>query len=110
MCTSHPEYPATEGISAAIHDDLMIIYIDSTGVPTKAIYFDNEQHVTNYSITFMDKKNIVFTSDKIPNASRYRLIYKIIDEVTVDTIFEISKDGEHFFTYIQGKSKRREQK
>ncbi len=108
--TSHSEYPPMQGRPAATHNDLMIIYRDSMGAPNKAIYFDNEQHVINYSITFSENKNIVFTSDKIPNSPRFRLTYKVIDDVTVDTIFEISKDGEHFFTYIQGKSKRREQK
>ena len=103
---SHSDYPATENKPAAIHDDLMIIYRDATGAPNKAIYFDNEEHVINYAITFPNSKEITFTSDKIPNIPTFRLTYRIIDDVTMDTIFEISKDGEHFVTYIQGKSKR----
>ncbi len=107
--TGHAEDPSpkepNEG-SGFIHNDLMIIYRDSIGIPNKAIYFDNESHVINYTITFQNSKGIVFTSDKSPGTPRFRLTYKIIDDVTVDTVFEISKDGEHFFTYIQGKSKR----
>ena len=103
---SRSEYPATENKSAAIHNDLMIIYRDATGTPGKAIYFDNEKHIINYAITFPSIKEITFTSDKIPNIPTFRLTYRIIDDVTVDTIFEISKDGEHFFAYIQGKSKK----
>lgn len=105
----HSEDPSpkepNEG-SGFIHNDLMIIYRDSTGKPNKAIYFDNESHVINYTITFPNGKEIVFTSDKISGTPRFRLTYKIIDDVTVDTIFDISKDGEHFFAYIQGKSIR----
>ncbi|MCK9209946.1 MAG: hypothetical protein M0P61_03820 [Ignavibacteriaceae bacterium] len=104
--TSHSEYPATKDKPAGVHNDLMIIYRDYTGIPDKAIYFDNENHVINYSITYSGKKNIVFTSDKIPNAPRFRLTYTIMDDVTVNTKFEISKDGENFFTYIEGESKR----
>ncbi len=104
--TSHSEYPAAQDKPAGVHNDLMIIYRDYAGTPNKAIYFDNENHVINYSITYSGKKNIVFTSDKIPNAPRFRLTYTIMDDVTVNTKFEISKDGENFFTYIEGESKR----
>lgn len=39
---SHSEYPATENKPQVIHNDLMIVYLDNTGNPSKAIYFDNE--------------------------------------------------------------------
>jgi len=51
-------------------------------------------------------KEIIFTSDKILKAPGFRLTYKIIDDVMVNTKFEMSKDGKNFFTYIEGKSKR----
>jgi len=103
---SHSEYPASEGKPTTVHNDLLIIYRNYTGVPNRAIYFDNENHVINYSITYTNNKDIVFTSDKIPNVPTFRLTYSIIDDVTVNTKFEISKDGENFFTYIEGESKR----
>ncbi|MFA6599134.1 MAG: hypothetical protein WCS69_15530 [Ignavibacteriaceae bacterium] len=64
---SHLEYPATENKSTAIHDDLMIIYRDAVGAPGRAIYFDNEEHVINYAISFANSNELIFTSDRIPN-------------------------------------------
>lgn len=102
---SHSEYPATAGKSKVIHDDLMVVYPDFAGTPSKAIYFDNEGHTINYSITYSDK-SIILTSDKIPNVPTFRLTYSLIDTETVNTKFEMSQDGEKFFMYIEGKSKK----
>jgi hypothetical protein len=104
--TSHTEYPATKGRPATNHNDLMIIYRDYTGTPKRAIYFDNENHVINYSITYPNDKDIVFISDKIANVPTFRLTYSIVDEITVNIRFEMSQDGEKYFTYVEGKSKR----
>ncbi len=102
---SHSEYPSAEGKSPVVHEDLMIIYLDFTGNPNKAIYFDNEGHTINYTITFSDKA-IVLTSDKVPENPVFRLVYSLLDTDTVNTRFEISQDGDKFSTYIEGKSKR----
>lgn len=101
---SHSEYPAANDKPAAIHDDLMIIYKDYSGVPGRAIYFDNENHVINYSITYPNDNDIVFTSEKISNVPTFRLTYSRIDDITVNIKFEMSQDGNNFFTYIEGKS------
>jgi hypothetical protein len=37
---SHSEYSATDTKPSVIHDDLMIVYVDMDGNPSKAIYFD----------------------------------------------------------------------
>lgn len=102
---SHSEYPATENKPLIIHDDLMIVYLDFTENPTKAIYFDNEGHSINYKISYADK-SIVMISDKIPNVPVFRLTYTLLDNSTVNTKFEMSQDGEKFMTYIEGKSKK----
>jgi hypothetical protein len=102
---SHSEYPATENKPKIIHDDLMIVYSDSTGSASKAIYFDNEGHTINYTIT-SSEKSIVFTSDKIPDVPVYRLTYTLIDKEDISVKFEMSQDGEKFMTYIEGKSRR----
>ena len=102
---SHSEYPATANKPKVIHDDLMIIYLGDTGIASKAIYFDNEGHTINYSITYSDK-SIAFTSDKIPNVPVFRLTYSLLDDATVNTKFEMSQDGEKFMTYIEGKSRK----
>ncbi len=100
---AHSEYPATDNKPLIIHDDLMVIYADNTGAFTKAIYFDNEGHTINYSITYADKA-IVLLSDKMPNMPVFKLTYTLLDNETVNTKFEMSKDGVAFFTYVEGKS------
>jgi hypothetical protein len=102
---SHSEYPATANKPQVIHDDLMVVYPDFSGNPAKAIYFDNEGHTINYSITYSDK-SIILTSDKIPNVPIFKLTYSLLDNETVNTKFEMSQDGVKFFTYIEGKSKK----
>ena len=102
---SHSEYTATADKPQVIHDDLMVVYPDFSGTPAKAIYFDNEGHTINYSITYSDK-SIILTSDKIPNVPIFRLTYSLLDNETVNTKFEMSQDGVKFFTYIEGKSKK----
>ncbi|MGA2822163.1 MAG: hypothetical protein ABSE72_01425 [Bacteroidales bacterium] len=103
---SHSEYLANKDKSANIHEDLMIVYPDSTGTPCQAIYFDNENHVIHYNIT-CSVKSIQFTSDKKANAPVFRLTYFSIDDSTVNTKFEMSHDGDKFMTYIEGKSKKK---
>ncbi len=102
---SHSEYPASGNKAKVIHDDLMIIYPDYSGDPVKAIYFDNEGHTINYTITYADK-SIILTSGKMPNTPVFRLTYIKLEHEMVNTKFEISQDGEKFSTYIEGKSKR----
>jgi hypothetical protein len=105
---SHSEYPAKESKPAVLHDDLMIVYLDFEGNPSKAIYFDNEGHTINYTINYLDK-TIVLTSSKIPHVPVFRLTYALLDAETVNTKFEMSQDGESFSTYIEGKSKKMKQ-
>jgi hypothetical protein len=102
---SHSEYPAAQNKPQVIHDDLLIVYPDFTGFPAKAIYFDSEGHTINYSITYSDE-SIVLTSNRIMNVPVYRLTYTLLDPETVNTKFEMSRDGNKFTTYIEGKSKK----
>jgi len=102
---SHSEYPASEGKPKLIHNDLMVVYDDNSGIPSKAIYFDNEGHTINYSISYSET-SIVFISDKVPNIPIFRLTYTLLENEIVNTKFEMSRDGENFFTYIEGKSKK----
>lgn len=102
---SHSEYPASGNRPAAIHDDLMIVSLDYSGNPTKAIYFDNEGHTINYSISYAPN-TIVLTSEKMANVPVFRLTYTLLDTQMVNTKFEMSQDGEKFMTYVEGKSKK----
>jgi hypothetical protein len=102
---SHSEYPAAENKPKVIHDDLMIIYPDQYGNVAKAIYFDNEGHTINYTIT-CSGKSIIMTSDKISNVPVFRLTYDLLENDIVNTKFEMSQDGIKFIVYIEGKSMR----
>lgn len=102
---SHSEYPASGNRPATIHDDLMIVSLDYSGNPTKAIYFDNEGHTINYTISYAPN-TIVLTSGKIPNSPVFRLTYSLLDNQMVNTKFEMSQDGGKFMTYLEGESKK----
>jgi len=102
---NHSEYPAKGNKPQIIHDDLMVVYLDLTGSPSKAIYFDNEGHVINYGVTYANK-TIVLTSDKSPNFPVFRLTYILLDNGTINVTFEISQDGDKFSIYTQGLCKK----
>jgi len=100
---SHSEYPAANGRPATIHDDLMIIYPEA-GV-TKAIYFDNENHVIHYDVSLSaDKKKVVFLSEKAAGAPQFRLTYEDAGQGALKITFEIAspdKPGQ-FSKYVEG--------
>ena len=100
---SRTDFPASENKPAFSHEDLMIVSLDYTGSPSKAIYFDSEGHTINYSITYAPK-TIVLLSDNIPNVPVFRLSYSFIDDKTAGIKFEMSQNGEKFMMYLEGKS------
>jgi hypothetical protein len=102
---SGTEFPASGGRPAFSHNDLMIIYPESGGNTSRAIYFDNEGHVIQYSVVYSGD-SIILTSEKKGNLPVFRLTYNALDSETVNTKFEMSQDGENFTTYIEGKSKK----
>jgi len=102
---SHSEYPGENIKSRTIHDDLMIVYPDQTGIPSKAIYFDNEGHTINYNITYPES-SIILTSESPGQKPVLRLVYTKLEDENVYTRFEMSRDGVNFMTYVEGKSKR----
>lgn len=101
----HSTYKGSANKSEAVHDDLMIIYPDYTGNVSKAIYFDNEGHTINYSITYVEK-SIIFLSSRTQNTPLFRLSYTLLENDLVNTKFEMSQDSEKFTTYTEGKSRR----
>ena len=102
---SHSEYPVSGNKPAIIHDDLMIIYPDSAGNPSQAIYFDNEGHAINYDIRYSGASLILISRQKTGSLA-FRLTYTLQDDDTLITLFEISQDGKKFTPYIQGVSKK----
>ncbi len=101
------EIEATASRPAAVHEDVMIIYKNREGNPVKAIFFDNENHVIPYDITYSDNK-IVLTSEVNPAMPRFRLIYEKLEDKVMNTRFEMAMPNapEVFKPYIEGKSKK----
>jgi hypothetical protein len=86
-----------------IHTDLMIIYLDPSGIAYKAIYFDNEGYIINYKISF-EGRSVVFKNYDRGVSKIYKLTYTQIDNETISRKFELSRDGEIFTTFEEGKS------
>jgi hypothetical protein len=100
---SHTEFAAKIQEPKAVHNDIMIIYPDKSETPDKAIYFDNEGHVINYSITY-EGNSIILTSEPMNDLSKVRFTYTKIDDNNVKMKFEISVTGQPdaFKTYLEG--------
>jgi len=86
---NHAEFPASEKQAASSHDDMLIIYADNGGIPGRAIYFDNEGHILNYSITYSDS-SIVLIHEQKQSFPGFRLTYSKINSKRVNVKFEIS--------------------
>ena len=107
---SYVSYPPTKDRPAFRHDDLMVVYRESDGAPPRALYFDSEGHVINYSVTASsDQKTIEFLSEVLPSSPRYRLTYEKTGSDTLTLKFEIAPPGkpDSFSTYIEAKAKRK---
>jgi hypothetical protein len=104
---SHSVYPASNNKPQTIHDDIMIIYLDSKLKPFNAIYFDNENHVINYTINYDDvNSGIEFISEPVDNSPRFRLTYIKVDDNYLKIKFEFAPPDkpELFSTYLEGKA------
>ncbi len=103
------EYPAANGRAAISHEDLMVIYRPDPDGPAKAIYFDSEGHVINYAVTFSDDKaTLIFLSDAVAAAPRFRLSYTKGADNSIGIKFEIAPPGKSdgFKTYLEGNARR----
>ena len=104
------EIPAAGGRPAAKHEDLLIVYRGADGKRNKAIYFDNEDHVIQYSVVLSDdKKSLVFISDPDPSAPRFRLTYAKAKDESLKIKFEFSPPGkpDEFKTYVEGSARKK---
>jgi hypothetical protein len=97
----------TPGAAPAIHKDLLVIYPSEKNAAMKAIYFDNEKHIIQYSVSFPENKTgVVFESESIPNAPGFRLSYEIEPSGMLSIDFSIAPPGSASFkTYIKGMAK-----
>lgn len=106
---NYSEYQATGSKPAFRHDDLMVIYQEPEK-GTYAEYFDNEGHVIHYSVSLSeDKKTIVFISDVISSAPRFRFIYRRLKDDSLSMEFDIAPPGkpDSFSTYVEGTARKR---
>jgi len=95
------KYPPRPGEKTGIsHEDLMIIYPDSSGAAMRAIYFDNEEHVIEYSVQPAGS-DVVFESAGSPSTPSYRLTYTSTGADHAKLKFEIAPPGKSFATYIE---------
>lgn len=106
--TNHADIPAAANRPAATHDDLMIIYPGGKQKPPQAIYFDNEGHVINYTVT-ASPGELVFVSAAAASAPRFRLTYKKTGADAVSIKFEFAPPGkpDAFRTYLQGTARKK---
>lgn len=102
---SHTEFPATDQRPSFVHEDLLIVYADPSGIPERGIYFDNEGHTIEYTVSCTDH-TIQLVSGALPGAPFFRLTYTQLDQNSILTKFEMSQDGQTFMTYLEGKCHR----
>lgn len=107
---NYADYPATGDKPASRHDDLMIIYRETPASPLKAVYFDSEGHVIDYSVEISsDSGRIVFVTDAGSPGPRFRLSYIKSDENNVGIKFEMAPPDrpEEFSAYIDASAHRK---
>lgn len=102
---SYAEYPASDGKPAYRHEDLTVVYRDETSRELRAIYFDNEDHVIRYSVKAWEG-GVVFVSDGLPSAPRYRLTYTGTGKDRLKIKFEVAAPNRDFTTYLEAAARR----
>ena len=102
------EYPPEAGgTSNVVHEDLMIIYSKPTDSKFHAVYFDNEGHVFNYTVTVLtNPPGLVFDSIGTSDGMRYRLFHKLGEKGTLITEFLIAPPGGDYKMYVRGLLKK----
>ena len=101
------DIPAAEGRPAVHHEDVMFVYKNSEGNPVKAIYFDNENHVIPYDITYVDNK-IILVSEANGSMPRFRLTYEKLEDKQMNIRFEMAMPDapDEFKMYLEGKNRK----
>ena len=101
---NHASYVATAETPAYEHDDILIVYTHPLTKQLAAWYTDNEGHVIEYDVRFIeDTQTIEFLSAESLNSPRYRLRYTPISANQLRIAFAIAPPGqaEAFVSYIE---------
>jgi len=106
--TNHAELPASGARQAAAHDDFMVIYPGSAEDQARAMYWDNEGHVIEYSASWAPDRNTLTFVSKAGPGPQFRLIYKKVDADTLTVSFEMAPPGQAaaFKPYTSGRIRR----
>ncbi len=102
---NHSELHGKQNAVPQIHDDLLVVYPGENSSDDKSIYFDNEGHVINYTVSTSDSA-IVFLSDQNAHGMTFRLSYIRLQKDLINIRFEISREPGKFFTYLESKCAR----
>jgi len=104
---NHSEYPATKDRPKVVHEDLMIVYLDSATKQPRAFYADSEGNVINYTVS-SDGKTVVFLSDAQTTGPRYRLTYIVTQPDKMSLTFEVAPPDkpDQFKQFIEGKVRK----
>jgi hypothetical protein len=83
--------------SGFVHEDLLIIYRQPFDSTFRAIYFDNEDHVINYVVSFPTQQPAaVFESEATGKGPRFRLVYELSTDGVLTNEFLIAPPGGEF--------------
>jgi len=108
---NHAEYPASKERPAYVHDDLMVLFIDSATGRIRATFYDNEGHVINYGVELSeDGRKVVFLSDPATGVPRYRLIYVRTEPDRLKISFEVASPSkpDEFRKFIEATARKME--
>ncbi|MFO0888477.1 MAG: carbohydrate-binding family 9-like protein [Isosphaeraceae bacterium] len=103
------ERPRGADQPAAIREDLMVVYPAEKGRPARALSWDNEGHVIQYTAhPSPDSKSLVFLGETVPSQPRLRLTYKELgeDRVGIDLAVAPAGKPDEFKTSLEGKARR----
>ena len=106
--TNHAELPASGARQATAHDDFMVIYPGSAENQGRAMYWDNEGHVIEYSASWATDGNTLTFVSKAGPGPQFRLIYQKVDADALSVSFEIAPPGQAgaFKPYTSGRIRR----
>ena len=102
-------FRATASRAAFEHDDLTVIYPGDGAAPPRAIYFDDEGHSIEYTISVSsDGQRIECLSALRPDRPRFRFTYIFTGPDELKIRFEIAPPGqpEKYTTHVEGTSRR----
>jgi hypothetical protein len=105
---SRAEFAPGPGEQAGpVHKDLLVIYRQPAEAGFRAIYFDNEGHVINYSVSFpAGQPAVVFESEANQAGPRARLVYEAVEPDTLSIEFFVAAPGGEFVSHVKGMVKR----